>query len=442
VTFSRVLPTCNGAGRYTKLPNRQPAASTPKARRASKAMEEEGFTRAKVHTKVQHYSYIPVPTCTSPKPGLTHYSTPKVNMINNSKFIDNTQNFYVPIRLKCGVTLQCHPQLFEANPKIIQILDADIAECIQILPPSIRNLIRRIQIWVNVTYTYGAIDDPRILKHTTAHHHRQWLVTVNDIPAKALGIEIYNCFEYEQMRLHWNGCGLILHELCHLIHQLVLTDGLDSEMVMDSFGNALESGFYDDVLRRDWAYMKCDRDAAYATINHKEFFSELSVAFLSRDYEYNVRDGYGSVGNLNQHMDICSPPIMAPDVYQRGMEVGKEMGSNQSWMERLRNVLRGRRRGHCNKFFPFTRGQLKRFDPHTFAVFQQLWAEIADWDDPLEQSNTSECKGCVSFPLPCLRPSDYKGGKMSLNKTLLDDSTSMDSVTEQGDALFPDSVDL
>ena len=34
---------------------------------------------------------------------------------------------------------------------------------------------------------------------------------------------------YNQM--HWNGCGLILHELCHVLHQQVLPGGLDNEHV-------------------------------------------------------------------------------------------------------------------------------------------------------------------------------------------------------------------
>ena len=53
-----------------------------------------------------------------------------------------------------------------------------------------------------------------------------YIPSANDIPDKARGIEIYNSFEYERMRLHWNGCGLLLHELCHLIHQLALVQGL------------------------------------------------------------------------------------------------------------------------------------------------------------------------------------------------------------------------
>eukprot|EP00557_Chaetoceros_sp_GSL56_P007242 CAMPEP_0176487302 /NCGR_PEP_ID=MMETSP0200_2-20121128/6051_1 /TAXON_ID=947934 /ORGANISM="Chaetoceros sp., Strain GSL56" /LENGTH=395 /DNA_ID=CAMNT_0017884105 /DNA_START=611 /DNA_END=1798 /DNA_ORIENTATION=- len=284
------------------------------------------------------------------------------------------------------------------------------------------------------------MDNPKILKHTTAHHHRQWLDAVYDLPQKAKGVEIYNCFEYETMRLHWNGCGLILHELCHLIHQLVLKDGLENQMVLNAFGCAIESGLYDEVLRRDWAFLVGEDDeeeesvdAAYATINHKEFFSEISVAFLSRGYDFGfwnwtrnkrrkvVEGGGGSGGDdvdarvaFHQDMWLCSPPFMSPEVLARKEAFMRSAAHrpgyhthdyehikdkhNKDWMNNgpsfLINILqrlRGERGGgHCNKFFPFTREQLKVHDPATFAVFQQLWHEIEQWKDPIASASLME----------------------------------------------------
>ena len=50
-------------------------------------------------------------------------------------------------------------------------------------------------------------------------------------------------------RNHWNGCGLLLHEYCHLIHQLVLNHGLDNHDVISMYKQAMESDKYEDVLR-------------------------------------------------------------------------------------------------------------------------------------------------------------------------------------------------
>jgi hypothetical protein len=38
----------------------------------------------------------------------------------------------------------------------------------------------------------------------------------------------------------------------------------------------------------------------------------------------------------------------------------------------------------CNKFYPFTRGQLQHHDMETYRVINELWREIEQWDDPME----------------------------------------------------------
>jgi len=111
-------------------------------------------------------------------------------------------------------------------------------------------------------------------QHPCQSYHHSLLITTystNDMPEKVHGIELYSCDEYQTMRRHWNGCGLILHELCHLLHQLVLRNGLDNGPVKEVYDLAIHSRKYEQVSRRDWANLPCDTDQAYATINHKEF---------------------------------------------------------------------------------------------------------------------------------------------------------------------------
>ena len=55
--------------------------------------------------------------------------------------------------------------------------------------------------------------------------------------------------EYKRNRLYWNGCGLMLHELCHLIHQLILPDGLENSQIKSAYECAMRSGIYEEVLR-------------------------------------------------------------------------------------------------------------------------------------------------------------------------------------------------
>jgi hypothetical protein len=77
-----------------------------------------------------------------------------------------------------------------------------------------------------------------------------WDVIRNsDNPQKTGGIEIYNTSEYLKIRTHWNGCGLLLHEICHIIHQFVLKNGLENDQVIAAYNHVVRSGKYDHVLR-------------------------------------------------------------------------------------------------------------------------------------------------------------------------------------------------
>uniref|UniRef100_A0A7S0F795 Uncharacterized protein n=1 Tax=Craspedostauros australis TaxID=1486917 RepID=A0A7S0F795_9STRA len=184
-----------------------------------------------------------------------------VRMNSRPVFIDNTTRVYIPVHLPCGVEVRCCPDVFKSAPLVLRSLQIDLSQCLKVLPWSVHHLIRRTRIWLNNSYVYGDLHNPNMLRHTTTHHDETWLVEcAHDIPEKACDVEIYNCMDYEQTRLHWNGCGLILHELCHVLHQHVLEDGLDNESVMAAFDTAKKSGLYNQCLRRDWAGQAEDTD--------------------------------------------------------------------------------------------------------------------------------------------------------------------------------------
>lgn len=160
---------------------------------------------------------------------------------------------------------------------------------------------------------------------------------------------------------------------------------------------------------------------AYCMVNHKEFFSEMSVTYLS--------DGYRELDEEdNKRMDLCSPPLMAPGVVQRvrsnqhrvvpidGVAFPSDesrhrlVQSERSFDEEVAKVqsenpiagvlkLFSRRNlgsiksrvTHCNKFYPFTKGQLQKHDPELYAVFEILWEQIASWQDEDDE------RPCVRF---------------------------------------------
>ncbi|MGK3748906.1 MAG: hypothetical protein ACI8RD_001198 [Bacillariaceae sp.] len=414
-----------------------------------------------------------------------------LNATVDPKMIDNRQLTYIPIRLACGVCVYCSPDVLSNCPMVLRCIQADLTRAFKILPLSVHDLIRkRTNLWLNWRgYAYGNKANPNILRHATTHHSPDWLMECAiDTPQKALGIEIYSCVDYQTMRLHWNGSGLLIHELCHLIHQCCLEDGLENKKVEALYERANVSGKYEKVLRRDWAgkitkmttnnsnntlntntsnddfnaeeeeeliiqqaidQQPADFDLAYAMVDKKEFFAEISVAYLC--------NGYHTLNKADPNdMNDCNPPLLHPDVtervlaqheydtknniktfpttnnyhYYHHVENNMYYTPNDStdsktvccwaplpiinqlvqkiWFalqQRLRNdtntddynnqlrmvdlvfqedaiSMNCINNYHCNKFYPFTRGQLQYYDPDLFCGIQKLWREISLLDGP------------------------------------------------------------
>lgn len=90
--------------------------------------------------------------------------------------IDNTTLVYIPVRLPCGIQVQCAPEVLSGCPMVLRSLQTDLTQIFQVLPWSVHNLVKRTTIWVNASYCYGSRDDPRVLRHSTAHHEEGWLI--------------------------------------------------------------------------------------------------------------------------------------------------------------------------------------------------------------------------------------------------------------------------
>ena len=90
--------------------------------------------------------------------------------------IDNSDNFYVPVGLKCGVVVMARPDVWKCCSRVFCDLNDDLTECLRILPNNLRGLVKRTRIWVNATYQYGPVNRPKVQNHSTAHHHEGWLL--------------------------------------------------------------------------------------------------------------------------------------------------------------------------------------------------------------------------------------------------------------------------
>jgi hypothetical protein len=61
----------------------------------------------------------------------------------------------------------------------------------------------------------------------------------------------------------------------------------------------------------------------------------------------------------------------------------------------------------CNKFYPFTKGQLREYDSELYQVMSDLWKEIEQWEDPDEHYSCGKGPGAW---FPFLRASHNKKG--------------------------------
>ena len=224
-------------------------------------------------------------------------------------------------------------------------------------------------------------------------------------------------FDFIRMRHHWNGSGLLLHEYCHLIHQHVF--GLDSARIQTLYHQAHNSQLYSTVLRRDWAgggntANGMDTDLAYCMMDCKEFFAELSVTYLAQHRSFQYLDTACCT-----NMAACSPPITEPTVLQRLYKdnndnnvmvtstlIAQDRPPIVQWIATIKNhLLRTSYDAtpHCNKFYPFTSGQFRHYDPLLYSEIQKLWCDVAAWEDPYDSTNNIVCATCRWINHMCIQ---------------------------------------
>ena len=192
-----------------------------------------------------------------------------------------------------GFTVHLSPEWAERDPALRQrclnILASSLARLAEIVPSPAWQKLKQVPIWLeyeDVHFNNGAY-----------HPSRYWLAEHGMDPDKAKSVQ----FTRNLAALIATQPNLVLHELAHAYHDLVLSDR--DLAILAAYQRALASGLYDLVERNDGG-----RERAYALKSHREFFAELSEAYFGQ-----------------------------------------------------------------NDYFPFTREQLRAFDPESFKVIAEAW---------------------------------------------------------------------
>lgn len=135
-----------------------------------------------------------------------------------------------------GWTVRIHRQLKAENPeklkKALELLEAQLKEVVQVVPPKAVQELKKVTLWFSPEYK-------GIAPHAEYHPSRQWLVANNRLPEMARAVEFTNVriFEEETRRMP----NFALHELAHAYHDRVLKGGYGNAEVTRAYEAAKES---------------------------------------------------------------------------------------------------------------------------------------------------------------------------------------------------------
>lgn len=183
---------------------------------------------------------------------------------NEFPVYERTENFVE--RSVEGWTVRVHKSLLEQDRELgDRALEQVRSHLLQVktrVPEAILPRLQEVTIWLNVR-PEGAAE---------YHPSRGWLASNGHNPEKAKCVEVGNVANY--LRYSRDQQSILLHELAHAYHDQVL--GFEETRIRDRFEAAKEAGLYDSIL-----HVSGRIERHYALSNEKEFFAEMTEAFLA-----------------------------------------------------------------------------------------------------------------------------------------------------------------
>lgn len=166
----------------------------------------------------------------------------------------------------------------------LQVLGLGLKHIKEVVPPASLGVLQRIHLWIEwdraeVQKSAGgglvkktgfytpALPKPRPgVIYTTADPRKPRSLTVCSLKDLTQDYQAADRVRF----------GLVLHELCHGYHDLQL--GFDNGDVKAAYAQAMERKLYAEVTAGDGTTTRMP----YCTANAREFFAELSLAYLDR----------------------------------------------------------------------------------------------------------------------------------------------------------------
>jgi hypothetical protein len=197
-----------------------------------------------------------------------------------------------------GFTLLINNDVYKHNKderwkrKPIDVLDLELGTIVAKLPEKYVKALQRILIWIEWEDT----SDPDLERKVVAKYYgvygnvALWSMGKNKHPKKANNIEVINMKSLT--REHQPGVKLercvLLHELSHAVQHQTPSIGMNNPQIKAAYRQAMSRGLYDEA--KD-IYGRI-RKPTYASKNEREYFAELSCAYLDKlhYYPFNAED--------------------------------------------------------------------------------------------------------------------------------------------------------
>jgi len=177
-----------------------------------------------------------------------------------------------------GWTVHLNRQLLADQPDAVAtalvILRSQLQQIVQSLPAPAVARLRSVPLWFSPEYS----THPGRAEY---HPDAGWLRANGRRPAMAKAVEFTDTknFAAEASRMP----NFTLHELAHAYHDQIL--GFDHPKILAAYENGKSNGLYGRVARRHGSGKPETIERAYALVDAKEYFAELTEAYFSvNDY--------------------------------------------------------------------------------------------------------------------------------------------------------------
>ncbi|MDX1909718.1 MAG: hypothetical protein SF053_21960 [Bacteroidia bacterium] len=168
----------------------------------------------------------------------------------------------------------------------LTLLDSMLAEITRMgLETDILDSLRQVPIFMEWAVTNGS---------AWYHYDLNWLIQNGFIPQKHRAVEIANVTHFYNWARQ-NQPYMILHELAHGYHDRVL--GLTYAPIIQAYDQAMAAGIYNSVLYNPGNGGNLFSLPAYAKNDNREYFAELTEAYLGNKNDYFPFDST----DLQQH---------------------------------------------------------------------------------------------------------------------------------------------